>query len=496
MITAIYTRQSLEKKDSISLESQANFCLSLINDNEEYKIYSDSGWSGKNIERPQMQQLLTDIKSGKISKVLVYKLDRISRSVLDFNRLLELFKKYNVEFNSYSENLDTTSPIGRAMINIISVFAQLEREQTAERVRDNYYQRAKQGSFLGGTVPYGFNKSSTIINGKKVPILVPNEQQQEIIKYIFSLYAQRDLSLGDVQRILNSQEIKSAKGTNWDSSKVSKILRSPLYVRADSNIYNYYKARGAIITSDINDFQGINGCFIIGKRKASDRRYTDVTDHQLSLSIHEGFIESDTFLKCQYKLDKNVRITNSGQSKISFLSGLFKCAKCSSSMQIMKSGKKSYILCRGKYVGKCEGSKTIHLEEVEQLVANEIQKKLQELKSTKLTSSNLNAKTINEINIKITKIDEEIQGLLDKILEATPVVMEYINKKVEELDKQRKKLLGELQSKSIDNSFEDLEQVLSVDFAQLDFDKKREVARTLIDKIELSDEVIRIRFKT
>ena len=146
-------------------------------------------------------------------------------------------------------------------------------------------------------------------------------------------------------------------------------------------------------------------------------------------------------------------------------------------------------------MGKCEGSKTIHLEEVEQLVANEIQKKIEELKSTKLTSSNLNAKAINEINIKITKIDEEIQGLLDKILEATPIVMEYINNKVEELDKQRKKLLVELQNKSIDNSFEDLEEVLSVDFAQLDFDKKREVARTLIDKIELSDEVCRIRFR-
>lgn len=494
-MVAIYTRQSLEKKDSISLESQANFCLNLINDGEEYKIYSDSGFSGKNIERPQMQQLLTDIKSGKISKVLVYKLDRISRSVLDFNRLLELFKEYNVEFNSYSENLDTSSPMGRAMINIISTFAQLEREQTAERVTDNYYSRAKDGRFLGGTVPYGFNKSTTILNGKSIPILVENKEQAQIVKYIFSLYAQRDLSLGDVQRTLNAQEIKSAKGTNWDSSKVSKILRNPLYVRADASIYHYYKGRGCLITNDISDFIGEHGCFIIGKRKASDRRYTDIKDHQLSLSIHEGFIESDTFLKCQYKLDKNARITNSGQSKVSWLSGLFKCAKCSSSMQIMKSGKKSYILCRGRYVGKCEGSKTIYLEEVEKLVANEIQKKIEELKSTKLTSSNLNAKAINEINIKITKIDEEIQGLLDKILEATPTVMQYINNKVEELDKERKQLLVELQSKSIDNSFEDLEEVLSVNFKELDFDKKREVARTLIDKIELSDEVCRIRFR-
>ena len=493
-MVAIYTRQSLEKKDSISLESQANFCLNLINDGEEYKIYSDSGFSGKNIERPQMQQLLTDIKSGKISKVLVYKLDRISRSVLDFNRLLELFKEYNVEFNSYSENLDTSSPMGRAMINIISTFAQLEREQTAERVTDNYYARAKDGRFLGGTVPYGFNKSSTIINGKSVPILVENKEQAQIIKYIFSLYAQRDLSLGDVQRILNAQEIKSAKGTNWDSSKVSKILRSPLYVRADTSIYHYYKARGCLITNDISDFIGEHGCFIIGKRKASDRRYTNVTDHQLSLSIHEGFIDADTFLKCQYKLDKNARITNNGQSQYSWLSGLFKCAKCGSAMQIQKSGKKLYVNCRGKYVGKCEGSKTIHLEEVHELVEAEIQKKLGELSSTKIETSNINARAINEINIKITKIDEQIAQLLDKIVEATPTVIDYINKKIEELDQDKQELVKQLQDKKIDNSYEDLEEVFDVDFSSLDFDTKRKVARILISRIELSDEVCRIRF--
>ena len=492
---AIYTRQSLEKKDSISLESQANFCLKLINDDEEYKIYSDSGYSGKNTDRPALQELLKDIRNGTISKVIVYKLDRISRSVLDFNRLLELFKEYNVEFNSYSENLDTSSPMGRAMINIISTFAQLEREQTAERVTDNYYARAKDGRFLGGTIPFGFNKDTTILNGKSMPILVENKEQAQIIKYIFQLYAQSDFSLGDVQRTLNIQEIKSAKGTNWDSSKVSKILRSPLYVRADSNIYNYYKARGCLITNDISDFIGEHGCFIIGKRKASDRRYTNVKDHQLSLSIHEGFIESDTFLKVQYKLDKNARITNNGQSQYSWLSGLFKCAKCGSSMQIQKSGKKLYVNCRGKYVGKCEGSKTIHLEEVHELVEAEIQKKLGELSSAKIETSNINARAINEININITKIDEQIAQLLDKIVEATPTVMDYINKKIEELDQDKQELVKQLQDKKIDNSYEDLEEVFGVDFSSLDFDTKRKVARILISRIELTDEVCGIRFR-
>ena len=163
-------------------------------------------------------------------------------------------------------------------------------------------------------------------------------------------------------------------------------------------------------------------------------------------------------------------------------------------MQIQKSGKKLYVNCRGKYVAKCEGSKTIHLEEVHELVEAEIQKKLGELSSTKIETSNINARAINEININITKIDEQIAQLLDKIIEATPTVIDYINKKIEELDQDKQELVKQLQDKKIDNSYEDLEEVFDVDFSSLDFDTKRKVSRILISRIELSDEVCRIRF--
>ena len=133
---AIYARQSIEKKDSVSIEAQIDRCKAYC-DGQDYKIYKDAGYSGKNINRPQFSKLLEDIKKGVIKKVISYRLDRISRSIADFSQLLIMFDEYNVDFISATENFDTNSPMGRAMINIVMTFAQLERETIVERVTDN-----------------------------------------------------------------------------------------------------------------------------------------------------------------------------------------------------------------------------------------------------------------------------------------------------------------------------------------------------------------------
>ena len=121
-IDAIYGRQSIDKKDSISIESQFEFCRYELKGGEA-KEYKDKGYSGKNIERPDFQRLLQDIRLGLIKRVIVYKLDRISRSIVDFAKLMELFKQYDVEFVSCTEKFDTSTPMGRAMLNICIVFA-------------------------------------------------------------------------------------------------------------------------------------------------------------------------------------------------------------------------------------------------------------------------------------------------------------------------------------------------------------------------------------
>lgn len=139
---AAYARQSVEKKNSLSIKGQLDLCTQ-TSGNSSLLMYSDQGYSGKNTDRPDFQRLLKDIKADKVSKLYVYRLDRFSRSIADFGQLWNVLQAHNVEFVSVTENFDTSTPMGRAMLHIIMVFAQLERETTAERVKDNYDSRQR-----------------------------------------------------------------------------------------------------------------------------------------------------------------------------------------------------------------------------------------------------------------------------------------------------------------------------------------------------------------
>lgn len=177
-IDAIYARQSVDKKDSISIESQIEFCKYELKGGS-CREYTDKGFSGKNTDRPKFQELIRDIKKGLIAKVIVYKLDRISRSILDFSGMMELFQQYNVEFVSSTEKFDTSTPMGRAMLNICIVFAQLERETIQKRVQDAYYSRSQRGFKMGGRPPYGFHSEPIKMDGINTKKLIANPDEVE-----------------------------------------------------------------------------------------------------------------------------------------------------------------------------------------------------------------------------------------------------------------------------------------------------------------------------
>ena len=186
-IDAIYGRQSIDKKDSISIESQFEFCRYELKGGEG-KEYKDKGYSGKNIDRPDFQRLLADIKAGLIKRVVVYKLDRISRSIVDFAKLMEIFKQYNVEFVSCTEKFDTSTPMGRAMLNICIVFAQLERESIQMRVTDAFYSRCAKGYYMRGRAAYGFDLEPIVMDGIKTKKLVENAEM-DYVEMMFEMYA-------------------------------------------------------------------------------------------------------------------------------------------------------------------------------------------------------------------------------------------------------------------------------------------------------------------
>ena len=165
-IVALYIRVStLNQVDRDSLKTQEERLIAYCTASgiKEFKIYREAGFSAKDTKRPAFEDLMRDIKEGKISSVFVIKLDRITRSMDDLLYLTNFFNKYDVKFVSITESIDTSTAMGRAMQYLLGVFAQLEREVTAERVAVDMRHRAIKGKWNGGVVPYGYTTQKLLI---------------------------------------------------------------------------------------------------------------------------------------------------------------------------------------------------------------------------------------------------------------------------------------------------------------------------------------------
>ena len=186
-----------------------------------HKLYIERGKSGGNTNRPEYQVLIRDIEAKKINAVVVKKLDRLSRSLLDFESLMVTLQNQNVDFISLREQFDTTTAMGKAMLRMALVFAQLEREQTSERITDVMAYRASQGLHNGGYPPFGY----TCVNNEWA--IFPKEK--EIVELIFSRFRTARSTL-DVAKHLNDTHINARRGRLWDCRMVLKILQSPTYL--------------------------------------------------------------------------------------------------------------------------------------------------------------------------------------------------------------------------------------------------------------------------
>lgn len=480
IMNAIYARQSIDKKNSMSIEGQIDICKKLAGENA--KVYYDKGFSGKNTNRPAFTELINGVKSGEIKKIYVYRLDRFSRSIADFSRIWELLSKHNVEFVSATENFDTSSPMGRAMLNIVQVFAQLERETTAERVKDNYIHRFKLGAWPGGPAPYGFDLIKTVDGGKKISSLIKNDKS-EIVKFIFEEYAKSNTSLRSIAKELTNKYIHGPKRDVWDNVTLSRILHSPVYVRANQDIYFHYLALGMQIEQPPEAFDGIHGCNVIGRRDRTKNKYNDLNGQMLTLSEHEGFIESDLWLKVQYKLSSNKQIARASAGKYSWLTGLLKCAKCGYALKInnIKSENKFYLICSGKSnLAVCDCRVSVDLHELENYVATKIQEMLNESPPNEIPVS----KSFSE---EILNIEQKIERLVNALAESGDIAVSYISRQIELLHKQREELMNKSPSKSI--------KIKTLDFKSLSFDQKKIITAEFIEKIQIEGKNVNIIWK-
>ncbi len=496
---AIYARQSVDRIDSISVESQVEFCKKEVNDGQ-YKIYTDKGYSGKNIDRPAFKELMRDIEAGVIRRVIVYRLDRISRSVLDFANVIDIFQKHKVDFVSTMEKFDTGTPIGKAMLMIVMIFAQLERETIQQRVIDAYSSRSKRGFYMGGRVPFGFDLVETTIDGIRTKMYKPIEKEAEIVRLIFSMYAKPQTSFGDVMRYLEEHGIRKRDGKLFNRSRLRDVVINPAYVKADYQLYEFFKAQGTNIVNNPGDFIGINGAYLYSGNNLK-RKTISLVGHTLVLAPHEGLVDSDVWIKCRSKCLNNQSVARPIKAKATWLAGKIKCANCGYALtaKIYKCKTKSdnrYYLCTNKYhTGGCHFG-SLDADVVDDIVFKEMQKKLAEFK----TLSHQRQKGCNlqivKLKTRIDAIDKEISSLLEKISTANDTVMQYINNRIAELDAEKKNLGAEIIS--LDNDrIDDVGEISGYleHWDELSVSDKITVVDCLIERITASKESIEIKWK-
>ena len=293
---AIYARQSIDKADSISIESQIEYCRYETR-GEPYEVFCDKGYSGKNTDRPQFLKMLSAIRSNRIKRVICYKLDRCSRSILDFTKLMDEFSQYGVEFISCTEKFDTSTPLGRAMLSICIVFAQLERETIQQRIFDTYHSRIKRGFYMGGRIPFAFRLEPYIIDGKKTARYAVVEKEAVLLLQMYDLYMDPNVSQADVARFLNARGSLNPRQQDglWQRTHIARLLKNPIYVKSDAAVYSHFARNNVHIENDYQDFIGNNGCYL----------YQKGGEKHLVLAPHEGIVTSDIWLKCANKTNKS-----------------------------------------------------------------------------------------------------------------------------------------------------------------------------------------------
>ncbi|MDD3570336.1 MAG: recombinase family protein [Lachnospiraceae bacterium] len=480
---AIYARQSVEKKDSISIETQIEKCQAETG--SDATIFVDKGFSGKNINRPEFQRMLEQVRSGKIEKIVVYRIDRFSRSIADFGSVWEVLKENGVEFVSINEKFDTSTPIGRAMLYIVMSFAQLERETIAERIKDNYYARLQNGTWVGGPAPFGFSIKNDKSNGKKVSILQANDDI-EIVKKIYLLYMEKEKSLGDIAMRLTEEKIPCGKRKAWDSVAVSRILHNPIYARCDFDLYTYLLTKGIQINGSYKGFDGIHGGMLVGKRDRGRDKYNQVDRQYFSISLHEGIIPSEIWIRCNEKLDENKQVPNNGKGKYTWLSGLLKCQNCGYSLKIVFSKGKKYLVCSGRTnYHICHEKIGVWVEQLELEVQKEIEKTFPKIQ---ISENNLGE---NELNLteKVLSIDKKISRLVEAITQSDYVPIQYLNEKIKRLEEEKNLCLTQMgeNKKSLNKK--------QFNFEALTFEEKKIFASEVIEKIMVGNDNAEVQWK-
>ena len=284
---AVYTRKSSEEgldMEFNSLDAQRDACEAYVTSQKAEgwvalrDRYDDGGFSGGTLDRPALKKLISDIEAGLIDVIVVYKIDRLSRSLMDFARLVEVFDRNNVTFVSVTQAFNTTTSMGRLTLNILLSFAQFEREVIGERIRDKFAASRKRGMWMGGFVPMGYD-----VKDRK---LVVNEAEAATVRMIFERFAALG-SASILARALQAEDVRNKRGSRIDKGFIYKLFGSRVYLgEAVHKGTSYPGEHDAIISQDLWD-----RVHAILKQSPRERR---AKNRNSSEALLKGLIFTDT----------------------------------------------------------------------------------------------------------------------------------------------------------------------------------------------------------
>lgn len=472
---AIYVRVSTtsQAEEGYSIEEQKDkleaYCK--IKDWSVYKIYTDGGFSGSNTDRPALEQLIKDAQKKKFDTVLVYKLDRLSRSQKDTLYLIEeVFIKNGIEFLSLQENFDTSTPFGKAMIGLLAVFAQLEREQIKERMQLGKLGRAKSGkSMMWAKTSYGYDYH------KETGTVTVNHAQALAVKFMFESY----LSGRSITKLRDDLNEKYPKKIAWSYRVIRQILDNPVYCGYNQYLGEIYKGN------------------------------------------HEPIISKETYDKTQEELKIRQRTAAENVNPRPFqakymLSGIAQCGYCGAPLKIMmgmirKDGSRFIKYeCHQRHPRKTKGVTTYndnkkcdsgfyHKADIEAYVLQEISKLQVDIESFerlfKAQKDEIDRKSyqrqINELTGKISRLND--------LYIDNRITLEQLQEKSAEFLELRSRLENELENDpaiKLEEKKKDMRRILKKgDIYKMDYEMQASVVRSLISKVRVTAECIKILWR-
>lgn len=535
---AIYARKSVitHKGDSTGIQIRqcsdyASSQLSLPED-YDYKIYTDKGLSGYYSDRPDFQRMLHDIESNRIKAVACYKLDRISRKTSDLMSLLDFFERHNVVLLVCSNNINTSVSTSKIMISFLAIIAEFERDILTERVTDNLYELAKDGRWMGGLPPTGFDRYRVSVGSGKnktsVTHLKSKTDERKMVIEIFNTFL-RLRSVNQTMAEIN-KKYRTVRGNAFRTRAIRDILTNPIYCSADRDAYEYFYDNEASICADEEAFDGTHAVSCYNRRihsKTEDDDSTffrpkftlkidfrEISDWLITIADHEGFVSGKDWVRTQELLqeisDKYNRPHNSSQA---LLSGKVYCAKCGSRMNVLaQSGRfnpdgtqRFRYGCPIHIREKTCPQMHIHGQELDHFVIKQISEiahdkggryytQLMDRKVSQEIRSNAIEMELAETKREIRRMESDIAAQVRNLRQADETIRPYIQEDIENLNNEiavKKKIEKKLEQKvasaeDVSDELKDIRNIL-INFKSMtedsSYEERVKLVHSIVDRV-------------